>query len=65
MLQINQHHNNDNEFHLQLYLTKFGCPSTLVTNQGVHDINDAIKHLTKHFMLKHVISTTYYPHGNG
>jgi len=63
--QINQHHNNDNEIHLQVYLTKFGCPLTLVMNQGVHYINDVIKHLIKHFILKHVSSTTYYPHGNG
>jgi len=46
-------------------LTKVGCPFTIVTNQRVHFINDAIKYLTNHFMLKHVSSTTYYPHGNG
>jgi len=34
-------------------------------NQGVHFINDAIKYLTNHFLLKHVSSTTYYPQGNG
>ncbi len=28
-------------------LTKFGCPLTIVTNQGIHFINDTIKHLTK------------------
>ncbi len=32
---------------------------------GVHFINDVIKHLTDHFLLKHVSSTTYYPQGNG
>jgi hypothetical protein len=26
-------------------LTKFGCPLTIVTNQGVHFINDSLKHL--------------------
>jgi hypothetical protein len=46
-------------------LTRFGCPSTIVTNQGIHFINDAIKYLTNHFLMKHVSSTTYYPHGNG
>jgi len=30
----------------------------------VHFINDVIKHLAYHFMLKHVNSTTYYPQGN-
>jgi hypothetical protein len=42
-------------------LTKFGCPLTIVTNQGVHFINDAIKYLTNHFLMKHVSFTTYYP----
>jgi hypothetical protein len=46
-------------------LTNFGCPLTIVTNQGVHFINDAIKYLTNHFLLKHLGSTTYYPQGNG
>ncbi len=46
-------------------LTRFGCPLTIVTNQGVHFISDAIKYLTNHFLLKHVRSRTYYPQGNG
>jgi hypothetical protein len=46
-------------------LTKFGCPLTIVTNEGVHFINNVIKYLTNHFLLKHVSFTTYYPHGNG
>ncbi len=28
-------------------LTKFGCPLTIIIDQGVHFINDIIKHLTK------------------
>jgi hypothetical protein len=43
----------------------FGCPLTIVIDQGVHFINDAIKYLTNHFLMKHVSSTTYYPQGNG
>jgi hypothetical protein len=46
-------------------LTRFGCPLTIVTDHGVHFINDAIKYLINHFLLKHVSSTTYYPQGNG
>jgi hypothetical protein len=42
-------------------LTKFGCPLTIVTFQGVHFINDAIKYLTNHILMKHVSFTTYYP----
>jgi hypothetical protein len=46
-------------------LTRFGCPLTIVINQGVHFINDAIKYLTDHFLMKHVSSTTYYFQRNG
>jgi hypothetical protein len=52
-------------FLYECILTKFGCPLIIVVNQGVHFINDAIKYLTNHFLMKHVSSTTYYPQGNG
>jgi hypothetical protein len=52
-------------FLYECILIRFGYPLTLVTNQGVHFINDVIKYLTSHFLLKHVNFTTYYPHGNG
>jgi hypothetical protein len=31
-------------FLYEYILTKFGCPLTIVTDQGVHFINDIIKH---------------------
>jgi hypothetical protein len=46
-------------------LTRFGCPSIIVIDQGVHFINDAIKYLTNHFILKHVSSIAYYLQDNG
>jgi hypothetical protein len=49
------------KFLYECILTKFGCPFIIVTDKGVHFISDAIKYLTYHFLLKHVISTTYYP----
>jgi len=52
-------------FLYECILTKFGCPLIIITYQGVHFINDVIKYLTNHFLLKHVNSTTYYPQGNG
>jgi hypothetical protein len=52
------------KFLYECILTRFGCPLTIVTDQGVHFINDAIKYLTNHFLLKHVSSTIYYPQGN-
>jgi len=47
------------------FFTRFRCPLTIVTDQGVDSINDDIKHLIDHFLLKHVSSTTYYPQENG
>jgi hypothetical protein len=49
------------KFFYEYILTTFGCPLIVVINQGVHFINDTLKHLTEQFMLKHVNSTTYYP----
>jgi len=45
--------------------TRLGCPLTIVTDQGTHFINDAIKYLTDHFILKHTNCIVYYPQGNG
>ncbi len=51
-------------FLYECILTEFGCPLIIITYHGVHFINDVIKHLTNHFLLKHVSSTTY-AQGNG
>jgi hypothetical protein len=53
------------KFMYECILIGCGCPLTIVTNKGIHFINNAIKYLIDHFMLKHVSSTTYYPKGNG
>ncbi len=52
------------KFLYECILTKFGCPLSIVIDQGVHFINDAIKYLTNHYLMKHVSSTTYYPQRN-
>jgi hypothetical protein len=36
-------------FLFEFILTHFGCPLTLVSDQGTHFINDTIEHLTMHF----------------
>ncbi len=46
-------------------LTWFGCPLTIVTNQGTHFINDVICYLTDHFILRHTNFIVYYPQGDG
>jgi hypothetical protein len=43
------------KFLYECILIRFGCPLIIVTDQGVHFINEAIKYLTDHFLLKHVI----------
>jgi hypothetical protein len=48
------------KFMYECILIRFGCPLIIVINQGVHFINDVIKYLTNHFLLKHVSSITYY-----
>jgi hypothetical protein len=53
------------KFLYECILTRFGCPLTIITNQGVHFIDDAIKYLTYHFLMKHMSCTTYYLEGNG
>jgi len=42
-------------------LTQFGCPLTIIIDQGTHFINDVICYSTSHFILKHTNSTIYYP----
>jgi hypothetical protein len=38
----------------------FGCPFTIVTDQGTHFMNDVILYLINHFILRHTNSTVYY-----
>ncbi len=34
------------KFPYEYILTKFGCPLTIVIDQGIHFINDTLKHMT-------------------
>ncbi len=45
-------------------LTRFGYPLTIVIDQATHFINDAIRYLTNHFILRHTNFILYYPQGN-
>ncbi len=47
------------------FLTRFGFPSTIMTNQGTHFINNVIGYLIDHFILRHISFSIYYPQGNG
>jgi hypothetical protein len=46
-------------------LTRFGCPLTIVIDQGTHFINDVICYLTNDFILRHTSFIIYYSQGNG
>ncbi len=45
-------------------LTRLGCPLIIVIDQGTHFINDEIRYLIDHFILKHISYTIYYRQGN-
>ncbi len=42
------------QFIYEFIIAKFGCPFTLVSDQGTHIINEAIKILTTHFLIRHM-----------
>jgi len=53
------------QFIYEFILIRFGCPFSLVSDQGTDFINEAIEVLTTHFLFQHISFTMYYPHGNG
>jgi hypothetical protein len=46
-------------------ITRFGCPTHFVSDQGSHFINKTIEVLVEEFMIIHHKSTTYCLQGNG
>ncbi|KAL2653069.1 hypothetical protein R1flu_021197 [Riccia fluitans] len=53
------------EFLYSYILTRYGCPEELISDQGSHFVNQAIKCLVDEFFISHKTSTAYYPRGNG
>lgn len=53
------------QFQYENILTSFDYPLTIVSNQGSHLINEAIKQLKEQFFIEHWRATTYYLQGNG
>ena len=46
-------------------IRRFGCPLTLIRNQGTHFINQTIEILLKEFLIDHHRTSTYHPQDNG
>ena len=46
-------------------ITRYGCPLTLISDQGSHFINKTIVALTEQFKIDHRRSTDYHPWFNG
>jgi transposase InsO family protein len=46
-------------------ITRFGCPKTLMSDQGPHFINKTVEALTEEFAVHHQKSTPYHPQENG
>ena len=42
-------------------IVRFGCPVTLISDQGSHFINKTIDALTKEFKIVHHKTTAYHP----
>ncbi len=45
--------------------TQFGCSLTIVTNHGTHFINNVIRDVINHFILRYTNYIIYYLQGNG
>ena len=46
-------------------ITRFGCPLTLISDQGTHFINQTIETLLKEFLIDHHRTSSYHPQANG
>lgn len=46
-------------------ITRFGCPLELVSDRGLHFLNDTIELITTKYLIKHRKTTPYNPRANG
>jgi transposase InsO family protein len=52
-------------FLFEQLITQFRCPRVLMSDQGMHFINNTICAMTKEFEVHHQKSTLYHPQANG
>ena len=53
------------KFLYEYVFTRYELPKELVSNQGVHFLNEVIAFLLEEFMVTHRTSTPYHPQANG
>ena len=53
------------QFLYENIITRFGCPLEIVSDRGLHFLNETIEVLTAKFLISHRKSTPYYPRANG
>lgn len=53
------------KFLFENIVTRFGCPLEIVSDRGLHFLNETIQELTRIFFIKHRKTTPYNPKANG
>ena len=46
-------------------ICRFGVPNKIISNNDTTFLNKDVRHLTEWYSISHMISTPYYPKGNG
>jgi transposase InsO family protein len=52
-------------FIFEIIITRFGCPRSLTSDQGVHFISNTIVNITTELLIQHHKSIPYHPQANG
>lgn len=52
-------------FIFESIISRFGCPKSLTSNQGVHFINEIFASLLKNFLIQYHKRVPYHPQVNG
>ena len=53
------------KFLFEFVFTRYGLPIEIVSDQGVHFVNEVIEFLLNEFMVIHRKSSPYHPQANG